>query len=162
MPAFPSSVLFPKPDRKISFPSPPSKVSLPASKMPPGVVKRRRNQNPDLAVNASMLKFYSIQNQPMLASVSIEPAKLGDRGLATTEQGWVRVNDHFQSVSHPYVFAAGDCCNAEGLPNGRSLPKAGVFAVRAGPVLIENLSKMLFEDQNESKSSLTVKSRRQM
>ena len=44
-------------------------------------------------------------------------------------------NDLLQSPSHPNVFGAGDCVNELGHP----WPKAGVFAVRAGPVLAENL-----------------------
>ena len=83
--------------------------------------------------------------------------KLADRGLATTDYGWIRVNESFQSLSHPYVFAAGDCCNLEGLPGGRSLPKAGVFAVRAGPILIENLSKMLLSKKGPAQKEELIK-----
>ena len=60
-------------------------------------------------------------------------------GLATSG-GWILVDERLRSVSHPCVFAAGDCCQMEG---GRSPPKAGVYAVRAGPVLIENLTRAL-------------------
>jgi len=64
-------------------------------------------------------------------------------GLAVSpDRGWIRVNRHLQSVSHPSVFAAGDCCE---IVNGdrRSPPKAGVYAVRSGPILIENLTRFL-------------------
>eukprot|EP01063_Lacrimia_lanifica_P024198 TRINITY_DN32158_c0_g1_i1.p1 TRINITY_DN32158_c0_g1~~TRINITY_DN32158_c0_g1_i1.p1 ORF type:complete len:466 (+),score=166.14 TRINITY_DN32158_c0_g1_i1:52-1449(+) len=62
------------------------------------------------------------------------------RGLAVTERGWLRVNPSLQSVSHPCVFAAGDCASIENLPDGKPSPtKAGVYAVRSGPVLIDNL-----------------------
>jgi len=67
---------------------------------------------------------------------------LRNHGLAVSKDGWIRVNESFQSVSHPFIFAAGDCCTME-LTRGRTLPKAGVYAVRAGPVLIENLSRYL-------------------
>jgi len=64
-------------------------------------------------------------------------------GLAISENGWIKVNESFQSLSHPFVFAAGDCCTMA-MPNGvRSPPKAGVYAVRAGPILIENLTRFL-------------------
>ncbi len=44
-------------------------------------------------------------------------------------------HDMLQSVTDRDVFAAGDCAS----PEGRALPKAGVFAVRAAPVLAANL-----------------------
>ena len=53
-----------------------------------------------------------------------------------TERGWILVNKYLQSTSHPYVFAAGDCSE---IVSQRSPPKAGVYAVRAGPILIQNL-----------------------
>jgi pyridine nucleotide-disulfide oxidoreductase family protein len=74
--------------------------------------------------------------------------RLQQKGLDATKHGWIRVNPYLQSTSHPFVFAAGDCCSIEGLPNG-SPPKAGVFAVRAGPVLIENLTAFLQKQRKE-------------
>jgi selenide,water dikinase len=78
-------------------------------------------------------------------------SSLQAHGLSTTEQGWIRVNQYLQSLSHSCVFAAGDCCSIE-IPGGKSPPKAGVFAVRAGPILIENLTGLL-DDIEASKSS---------
>ena len=45
---------------------------------------------------------------------------------------------NFRSLSHSNVFAAGDCCTIVD-DRFKAPPKAGVYAVRAGPVLIENL-----------------------
>jgi selenide,water dikinase len=58
-----------------------------------------------------------------------------DSGLRTDERGFLAVDDRLRSVSHPGVFGAGDC--ATNLQDPR--PKAGVFAVRAGPALAANL-----------------------
>lgn len=55
--------------------------------------------------------------------------------LALTDDGFVRVNDHLQSVSHPSVFAAGDVAKME----SADLPRSGVYAVRQGPPLAHNL-----------------------
>jgi pyridine nucleotide-disulfide oxidoreductase family protein len=71
-------------------------------------------------------------------------SSLQSHGLSISEHGWIRVNQYLQSLSHPYVFAAGDCSSIE-IPDRPKPPKAGVFAVRAGPVLIENLTKYLDE-----------------
>ena len=63
------------------------------------------------------------------------PEWLRQSGFACDEHGFVLTNDLMQSPSHPSVLGAGDCVNELGRP----MPKAGVFAVRAGPVLAENL-----------------------
>lgn len=68
---------------------------------------------------------------------------LRDRGVAVNENGWIRVRPSLQSVSHAHIFASGDCSNIEGLPNRKSPPKAGLYAVRAGPILIRNLVAFL-------------------
>jgi selenide,water dikinase len=67
---------------------------------------------------------------------------LAQRGLEVDKYGWIRVHPTLQSTSHDFVFAAGDCNTIVGLPEDQpSPPKAGVYAVRSGPVLIENLMR---------------------
>ncbi len=65
------------------------------------------------------------------------PPWLAASGLACDETGCVRVDATLRSISHPYVFAAGDCAAIEGNPR----PKAGVWAVRAGRPLADNLRR---------------------
>jgi selenide, water dikinase len=65
------------------------------------------------------------------------PEFLAASGLACDPSGCVRVDANLRSISHPHVFAAGDCATVE--RNKR--PKAGVWAVRAGAVLAENLRR---------------------
>ncbi|MCV6592471.1 MAG: selenide, water dikinase SelD, partial [Silicimonas sp.] len=59
---------------------------------------------------------------------------LEETGLDLTD-GFITVNDSLQSTNDPAIFAAGDCAHMQGTPR----PKAGVFAVRAAPVLTANL-----------------------
>lgn len=56
-------------------------------------------------------------------------------GLRCEPDGCVSINAYLQSLSHPHVFAAGDVATDTEQPR----PKAGVFAVRQGPVLADNL-----------------------
>ena len=64
-------------------------------------------------------------------------AWLKDTGLALDADGFIQVNDHLQTVTDPHIFAAGDIASMVNYP----LEKAGVFAVRQGPPLTENLRR---------------------
>ncbi len=61
-----------------------------------------------------------------------DPERRG--GLAVDGAGFIRVDAQLRSVSHPHVWAVGDCAAFD-----PALPKAGVFAVRMGPVLTAQL-----------------------
>ena len=66
------------------------------------------------------------------------PGWLGGSGLDLDGAGFVRVRETLQSTGDPSVFAAGDVASF----NTRRLPKSGVYAVRQGPVLAENLARL--------------------
>lgn len=59
--------------------------------------------------------------------------------LAVDDAGFVRIDAQLRSLSHPRVFAVGDCASWPDHP----LPKAGVHAVRMAPVLAHNLRAVL-------------------
>ena len=67
----------------------------------------------------------------------VAPAFLAASGLACDEAGCVLVDRTLRSVSDNRVFAAGDCATIQ----GGARPKAGVWAVRAGPPLHANLAR---------------------
>ncbi|QPC48110.1 FAD-dependent oxidoreductase [Mangrovibacillus cuniculi] len=64
-------------------------------------------------------------------------------GLSVDENGYVLVNQSLQSVSHSSIFAVGDNASLEGYPD---LAKNGVYAVRQGPVLLQNLERYLYNE----------------
>ena len=79
---------------------------------------------------------------PAEASVLVTTAGaaswLGESRLALDEGGFVRVDANLRSLSHPHVLAAGDI--AAFAP--RALTKNGVYAVRQGPRLADNLRRL--------------------
>ena len=66
---------------------------------------------------------------------------LRDTGLALDDAGFLLVRDTLQSLDDPLVFAAGDCAAMV----DHRLEKAGVFAVRQGKPLADNLRRSLLQ-----------------
>jgi selenide, water dikinase len=79
-----------------------------------------------------------IEVETALWATGVEgPAFLAASGVDCDRSGCIRTMRDLRSVSHPHVFAAGDCASLEGDPR----PKAGVWAVRAGRPLADNLRR---------------------
>ena len=80
----------------------------------------------------------ALQTDHVLWVTGVEaPAWPAAAGLATDPCGFIAVDWHLQSVSHPDVFAAGDVA----APVGQPRPKSGVYAVRQGPALAVNVRR---------------------
>ncbi|MBT9293226.1 FAD-dependent oxidoreductase [Prosthecodimorpha staleyi] len=88
---------------------------------------------PDRVVTAAGA---SIAADAVLVSTKARaPAWLAATGLALAPDGSIAVGPTLQSLTDPAILAAGDCAAMVASPR----EKAGVFAVRQGPILAENL-----------------------
>ena len=82
----------------------------------------------------------------VLATGTVAPLWLRDSGLALDANGFIATGETLQSVSHPEVFAVGDVASRVDAPH----PKSGVYAVRSGPPLAENLRKFFLGQSLQS------------
>lgn len=102
------------------------------------------------------------ENQPemlfdrmILSTGALAPSWLKETCLALSQDGFLAVNEKLQT-SDPFIFAAGDCIHFSPNP----LPKSGVFAVRQGPILTQNLLALangsLLQNYKPQKRSLAL------
>ena len=68
------------------------------------------------------------------------PVLIRESGLATDEGGFLRVRETLQSETDPAVFGTGDCASFTAYPG---LARSGVYAVRQGAVLYDNVTAIL-------------------
>jgi selenide, water dikinase len=81
-----------------------------------------------------------IEADEILWTTQAAPARwLAQAGLPLDPRGFLRVDQTLRVVGHDDLFAAGDTV---AFPT-RELPKSGVYAVRAGPVLADNIRRCL-------------------
>ncbi|MBO0661333.1 FAD-dependent oxidoreductase [Jiella sp. MQZ9-1] len=73
----------------------------------------------------------------IVATGAAAPPLLRACGLAVDAAGFLRVRPTLQAEDDDHIFAAGDCVTLI----GQERSKAGVYAVRQGPVLAANLSR---------------------
>src|SRR5713226_9044113 len=81
-----------------------------------------------------------IDADEILWTTQARPAEwLGNTGLAVDQRGFLAVEPTLCARGRDDVFAAGDAIAF----SSRELPKSGVYAVRAGPVLADNIRRAL-------------------
>jgi selenide,water dikinase len=104
-----------------------------------GVTLRLGHPVSRITTNSVMLSDNAtfLSDQTILVTSAGPPRWFGENTLARDTDGFIRVDDSLRSVSHPYIFAAGDVASMD----SHDLPKAGVYAVRQGPYLAENLRR---------------------
>jgi selenide, water dikinase len=73
------------------------------------------------------------------ATSATAPPILGRLGLPTDERGFLLTRPTLQTLADAPIFAVGDSGTIQEFPT----PKAGVYAVRQGPVVWRNITRML-------------------
>lgn len=95
------------------------------------------------ATQVSASQLYLSNNQTievdeiLWVTAASAPSWLQNSGLALDDDGFIAANDFLQSTSQADIFAAGDIVHVLNHPR----PKAGVYAVRQGKPLTENLRR---------------------
>ncbi len=89
-----------------------------------------------LTLDDGMILGYDFSAWATHASAQSWPAQ---SKLMCDDKGFIQIDQYLRSVSHPDIFAVGDAAAFKPTP----LPKAGVYAVRQGPVLTNNIAATL-------------------
>ena len=100
----------------------------------PGMAASAIEPGPVVVAGASRQEFDLV----LLATGAAPLPWLKSSGLERDERGFVLVRETLQSVSHPEVFASGDCASLQ----GALLPKYGVYAVRQGEALAQSFRNL--------------------
>lgn len=109
-----------------------------------------RRRGVDVRTNAEVIRIHPfvailatgapIAFDFLVLATGLRPATMmGELGLPVGSDGGLLVDDQLRSLADPRAFGAGDCITMA----GRTLPRIGVFGVRQGPVLLNNLEAAL-------------------
>lgn len=105
---------------------------------------RLRTGCPVVAVRADSLELANGQSLPcdlvLWSTGASGPAAFRETELPLTPGGFVRTDPRMLVEGFDSLFAVGDCATSVASPD---TPKAGVYAVRQGPVLADNLERWL-------------------
>ena len=75
-----------------------------------------------------------------ILAVGIQPPSIfRESGLATGPDGGLWINEYLQSITDPRIFGGGDSVAFQ----GEALTRLGVFAIRQGPLILENMLAFL-------------------
>jgi len=80
-------------------------------------------------------------------------ALLANTKFEKDEHGFIRVKDTLQTINCPFVFATGDCNSIDGYSY---VAKAGVYAVRSGPFVYQNIKAMILQNPHLLKDTSKV------
>jgi pyridine nucleotide-disulfide oxidoreductase family protein len=97
------------------------------------------NEKSQLSLNSSSLAGDKSFNYIFLVTDASSPQWVKDSGLSLNQKGFIYVKETLQTLSHGHIFATGDIATINNHPR----PKAGVFAVRQGKPLWQNLNRLV-------------------
>lgn len=85
----------------------------------------------------------------LIATSAQAPEIFRSSKMPISDDGFVKVDEHLLVTGCNNIFASGDCCYF----SPRPLPKAGVFAVRQGPIVSKNLTTLIMNQNALTKYS---------
>lgn len=93
--------------------------------------------NQDHIITESGLKITG--DYHFLVTQASAPLWLKNSSISTDEDGFILIKNSLQSINYDFIFATGDIATMINYPS----PKAGVFAVKQGKPLYENICNFL-------------------
>lgn len=89
--------------------------------------------------DGTLVQFHAV----IIATGAAPPPLLSNSALDLNPDGWISVRSTLQTVKFDNIFAVGDCVALPSYTESKFPPKSGVYAVRQGPVLTQNLRAFL-------------------